>query len=253
LVIDAWYESPTGLQQLTGAGAGAVPFGSTPTASYLQGRFYHQAAAAAAVASHHNPHHHQLASSTSYDLYKKQLIIQHSMHGWLTVKNEWTSGMHKTDAAQLVYSYRVTCQPNYYGDQCNILCRPHDDVYGHFTCSDQGDVVCLPGWQGKYCEDPICTPGCYKDQGNCTRPNECTCRFGWQGPSCEQCVRFPGCVHGTCSRPHECICEEGWGGLLCNEGEYQATELFVSPRWLAAIVSRSIDRSSGDKVTRHST
>lgn len=159
------------------------------------------------------------STPTTYDLYKKQLIIQHSMHGWLMVKNEWTSGLHKTDLATLVYSYRVTCQPNYFGEQCNILCRPRDDVYGHSTCSQQGEIVCLPGWQGQYCEEPICLPGCQKDQGNCTRPNECQCRFGWQGVSCEQCVRYPGCVHGTCNRPHECNCEPGWGGLLCNEGE----------------------------------
>lgn len=201
LVIDAWYESPTGLQQLAGG-----PFNANP----YQGRLYQQPPSA-----HHAHHLAQQQLATSYDLYKKQLIIQHSMHGWLSVKNEWTSGMHKTDAAQLVYSYRVTCQPNYYGEQCNILCRPRDDVYGHFVCSEQGDVVCLPGWQGKYCEDPICAAGCQ----NCTRPNECNCRYGWQGPSCEQCVPYPGCVHGTCAKPHDCNCEEGWGGILCNEGK----------------------------------
>lgn len=162
----------------------------------------------------------QQQQATTYDLYKKQLIIKHSMHGWLSVKNEWTNDVHKTDLASLSYSYRVTCQPNYYGEQCNILCRPRDDVYGHYTCSQQGSVVCLPGWQGSYCLDPICSPGCNKFQGNCSRPNECNCRFGWQGQSCEQCIRYPGCVHGSCNKPHECICEEGWGGLLCNEGKF---------------------------------
>lgn len=159
-------------------------------------------------------------ATTTYDLYKKQLIIKHSMHGWLSTKNEWTNDVHKTDTATLAYSYRVTCQSNYYGDQCNILCRPRDDVYGHYTCSQRGNVVCLPGWQGSYCLEPICSPGCHTNQGNCSRPNECNCRFGWQGAACEQCVRYPGCVHGSCSKPHECICEEGWGGLLCNEGEF---------------------------------
>jgi hypothetical protein len=183
-------------------------------ASYQQGRLYQQPPSPS-----YQPYN-QPSMTTSYDLYKKQLIIQHSMHGWLTVKNEWTSGMHKTDTARLVYSYRVTCQPNYYGEQCNILCKPRDDAYGHFACSEYGDVVCLPGWQGKYCMDAICMPGCIENQGNCTRPNECTCRAGWQGASCEQCVRHPGCVHGTCSKPKDCICEEGWGGSLCNEGKF---------------------------------
>lgn len=158
-----------------------------------------------------------VAPQTTYDLYKKQLIIKHSMHGWLSVKNEWTNGAHRTDLAALTYSYRVTCQQNYYGDQCNILCRPRDDVYGHYTCSQMGNIVCLPGWQGSYCLEPICAPGC--QHGNCSRPGECNCRLGWQGLACEQCVPYPGCVHGSCSKPHECNCEDGWGGLLCNEGE----------------------------------
>ena len=205
--MDAWYESPTGLQQVAGLGG---PFGAAINQpAQLSNNIHHH--------HHRNINSHLQRDQTTYDLYKKQLIIQHSMRGWLQVKNEWTSGVHKTDQASLAYSYRVTCQANYFGDQCNILCRPRDDVYGHFTCSQQGEVLCLPGWQGKYCEEPICLPGCHKDQGNCSRPNECNCRFGWQGPSCEQCVRYPGCVHGTCNRPHECICEEGWGGLLCNE------------------------------------
>lgn len=139
------------------------------------------------------------------------------MRGWLAVKNEWTNDVHKTDIATLAYSYRVTCQTNYYGEQCNILCRPRDDIYGHYTCSQQGNIVCLPGWQGSYCLEPICSPGCHEGQGNCSRPNECSCRYGWQGPACEQCVLYPGCVHGSCNKPLECICEEGWGGLLCNE------------------------------------
>lgn len=187
--MDAWYESPTGLQQVSFPAFS--PIGPFPSGG----------------------------AKETYDLYRKQLIIKHSMHGWLGVKNEWTNEQHKTDAASLTYSYRVTCQPNYYGEQCNILCRPRDDIYGHYTCSQQGSVMCLPGWQGSYCMEPICSPGCQNHQGNCSRPNECNCRFGWQGASCEQCTRYPGCVHGYCNKPHECICEEGWGGLLCNEGE----------------------------------
>ncbi|KAG9509623.1 Delta-like protein 1, partial [Fragariocoptes setiger] len=144
-------------------------------------------------------------------------VIQHSMHGWLTVKHDWTNNVHRTDSAALTYAYRVTCQANYYGEQCATLCRPRDDAYGHYTCSAAGSIVCLAGWHGDYCLEATCLPGCHKSQGNCSRPGECNCRYGWQGALCDQCARYPGCVHGTCRRPHECVCEEGWGGLLCNE------------------------------------
>jgi len=52
----------------------------------------------------------------------------------------------------LGYDYRVLCLPDYYGDACDKLCRPRDDKFGHYTCSDQGDIVCLPGWKGDFCE-----------------------------------------------------------------------------------------------------
>lgn len=150
---------------------------------------------------------------------KRHDIIRHSMNGWLSVKNDWTNGVHQSDKATLSYAYRVICQSNYYGEQCAILCKPRDDAYGHYQCLSNGEIVCLPGWHGNYCSQPTCLPGCHKVQGNCSRPNECTCRYGWQGALCDQCIRYPGCVHGSCRKPDECICKEGWGGLLCNEGE----------------------------------
>lgn len=142
------------------------------------------------------------------------------------MKNEWTNAVHRNEQATLTYAYRVTCQQNYFGEQCAILCRPRDDAYGHYKCSNSGDIVCLNGWHGNYCLEPICSPGCRSNQGNCSRPNECTCRAGWQGALCDQCVRHPGCVHGSCKKPHECTCEEGWGGLLCNEGKFYLSYTF---------------------------
>lgn len=211
--MDAWYESPTGLQQVA------------PT-SHLnhntQAQHQHHHHQHSHTFNNHQVHIQETTAAsrptTIFDLYRRQLIIHHSIRGWLPVKEEWTNELHKTELATLAYSYRVTCQQNYFGDHCNLLCRPRDDIYGHYTCSQAGSVQCLPGWQGPYCLEPICLAGCHRDQGNCSRPNECNCRYGWQGATCDQCITHPGCVHGYCNKPHECICHKGWTGALCNEG-----------------------------------
>lgn len=62
---------------------------------------------------------------------------------------EWTGNEGETS---LKYEYRVTCLSDYYGDACDKTCRPRNDTFGHYTCSDQGDKICLPGWDGSYCE-----------------------------------------------------------------------------------------------------
>ncbi|RWS17791.1 neurogenic locus protein delta-like protein [Dinothrombium tinctorium] len=146
-----------------------------------------------------------------------QLITRVATQNWLNVKEEWTKNITRDDRTALTYAYRVVCQENYYGPQCETLCKPRDDSYGHFNCSASGEKICYKGWKGSYCDKAICLPGCHQEHGECKEPNECKCKFGWQGPKCDQCMTYPGCIHGTCNTQWQCICEEGWGGLLCNQ------------------------------------
>ncbi|CAB3238260.1 unnamed protein product [Arctia plantaginis] len=132
---------------------------------------------------------------------------------WIEEEQRWGG----PGAAHLRLSYRVTCAAHYYGSGCEVLCRPRDDAFGHYTCSSSGEIVCKAGWTGDYCSKPRCLPGCDAEHGHCLKPDECICHSGWVGELCDQCERHPGCVHGTCSRPWDCICEEGWGGLFCNQ------------------------------------
>ncbi|KAH9509092.1 hypothetical protein Btru_049004 [Bulinus truncatus] len=118
---------------------------------------------------------------------------------------------------QLVYAYRFYCDKNYYGAKCDVLCRPRDDQFGHFSCGTNGTKVCLDGWGGDYCDTALCLPGCDANNGFCDEPNECKCRLGWQGPYCNKCIPYPGCQRGSCDKPWQCNCQEGWGGLFCNQ------------------------------------
>lgn len=54
---------------------------------------------------------------------------------------------------ELRYSYRFICNDNYYGDTCSKICTPRDDRFGHYTCKSDGQIACLPGWKGEYCQE----------------------------------------------------------------------------------------------------
>lgn len=91
----------------------------------------------------------------------------------------------------------------------------------HYVCDDNGEVKCLPGWQGDLCDVPICRRGCDPMNGYCKRPNECRCKIGFYGENCEKCIPLPGCQNGFCTKSFECTCKEGWDGLFCSERKYR--------------------------------
>ncbi|XP_065579031.1 neurogenic locus protein delta-like [Artemia franciscana] len=147
----------------------------------------------------------------------RRLIFRMATQRFLDIEDSWTEDREKVGHTALSYEYRVRCDEHYFGESCAIICRPRDDTFGHYRCSDQGDKICLPGWTGEYCTEAICLPGCHSEHGSCNDPNECLCKLGWQGKLCDQCIRYPGCLHGTCQQPWQCQCNEGWGGLFCNQ------------------------------------
>lgn len=145
------------------------------------------------------------------------LISRFSNQRVLDVSPEWTEDSNNSSHSSMQYAFRVTCDPSYFGSGCASLCRKRDDQFGHYTCSPTGERICLAGWQGDYCTEPRCTPGCDEKHGHCSKPNECICQSGWKGALCDECEPYPGCIHGTCKKPWECLCNEGWGGLFCNQ------------------------------------
>ena len=144
----------------------------------------------------------------------RKLITRLAIQRSLEVDTKWTPYKHISHNTTMTISYRVMCSRNYYGKECLTLCKPRDDKFGHFTCDNKGELHCLPGWKGQYCDEPICLPGC---KGTCIKPNECNCSYGWEGTLCDTCIKYPGCYQGTCDQPWECNCLEGWGGLYCNQ------------------------------------
>ncbi|EDS29750.1 conserved hypothetical protein [Culex quinquefasciatus] len=69
----------------------------------------------------------------------------------LDVSPDWTEDSYNSSHTTIQYAFRVTCDSSYYGPGCANLCRKRDDQFGHYTCSPNGERVCLTGWQGDYC------------------------------------------------------------------------------------------------------
>ena len=76
----------------------------------------------------------------------------------LDAGSTWTHGVHQETHTRLEYEYRMLCSAHYFGKDCDTLCRPRDDQFGHYTCDANGDKICLDGWQkdseneeGDYC------------------------------------------------------------------------------------------------------
>ncbi|KAL7291379.1 hypothetical protein TKK_0014973 [Trichogramma kaykai] len=172
---------------------------------------------AVASSNNNNTNSSYHSSSIGSSSNNRVIITRLATQRWLDVGSEWVEDEHKSHSSEMLYDYRVTCSPYYYGKGCENLCRPRDDSFGHYRCSSAGQRVCLSGWKGDYCATPQCLAGCDEQHGYCSRPNECLCHNGWTGPFCDQCVRYPGCSHGSCQKPWECLCDEGWGGLFCNQ------------------------------------
>ncbi|KAI4886518.1 hypothetical protein NFI96_024886, partial [Prochilodus magdalenae] len=129
-----------------------------------------------------------------------------------TRESVYQGGKHKMRSA-----YHVICDKHQHDNSSSQYCRPRDDTFGHYTCNSSGSRICLEGWNGEYCTEPICLSGCSKEHGYCDTPGECSCREGWRGPLCDECKIHPVCLHGTCSQPWQCNCKEGWGGLFCDQ------------------------------------
>ena len=50
------------------------------------------------------------------------------------------------------FSFKVSCETNYYGSDCARHCVPQDsDTLGHYTCDGNGNRVCRTGYTGADC------------------------------------------------------------------------------------------------------
>ena len=55
--------------------------------------------------------------------------------------------------------FRVSCQTNFYGQDCDTFCVPQDDdINGHYTCNSDGSIMCLDGYEHpeNNCRDSKC-------------------------------------------------------------------------------------------------
>lgn len=86
----------------------------------------------------------------------KQLIERSVYRGEMNPGDEHQEIHHLGLTASIQYSVGVRCDRHYYGNKCNKLCRPRDDLFGHYECDHHGNLQCLEGWTGPECRKGVC-------------------------------------------------------------------------------------------------
>jgi len=101
---------------------------------------------------------------------------------------------------------------------------------GHGTCVDIEQCSCYPGYNGDFCDYPICFgfnsihPLTCSYHGACIGPDLCNCTDGYVGEKCSipVCYNIFGnesnvCSgHGSCIEPNTCQCSGTWEDATCN-------------------------------------
>lgn len=152
------------------------------------------------------------------------IIEEVAYSGLILPPSDWKTLNHNGKNARITYGIRVICDEFYYNDTCTTFCRPRNDRFGHYACDDKGQKICLQGWTGVTCEEPVCENGC--GSGSCKEPGICKCLGGFKGAQCDECVPYPGCKHGFCKKPWDCLCDTNWGGILCDKGNFKSMNPF---------------------------
>ena len=80
------------------------------------------------------------------------VIEEASFSGIVLPGPTWHTLNHEGRNAHLAYRVRVQCADHYYNATCTKFCRPRNDIFGHYTCDENGDKVCIQGWKGADCE-----------------------------------------------------------------------------------------------------
>lgn len=82
-----------------------------------------------------------------------QLISRNFATTSLLPSSDWTTATTITPLSEQKIKYRFVCKQHYYGDGCETICRPRDDVFGHQRCLENGTHVCREGWKGPLCNE----------------------------------------------------------------------------------------------------
>ncbi|CAH1777237.1 unnamed protein product [Owenia fusiformis] len=88
---------------------------------------------------------------------------------------------------ELTVQFKVYCDSNYYGSSCSIYCSEHDDSRGHYTCDQNGNKICMAGWEGTDCVISVndCIGHQCQNDGTCRDGHliyTCICLTGFTGP-----------------------------------------------------------------------
>lgn len=110
--------------------------------------------------------------------------------------------------------FHFRCHPGWTGQNCSECIKAPRCTNG--ICTRPYECICNEGYNGTFCERPVCSEGCHPLFGWCDTPGQCMCIRGYMGSQCTECLAHPMCQYGFCIDPWDCICLPGFTGLYCD-------------------------------------
>ncbi|XP_060581939.1 delta-like protein B [Ruditapes philippinarum] len=75
-----------------------------------------------------------------------QIFIEQTPSSSRSTAGEKNVTIHNRTSLSL--TFKVYCDPMYYGPDCTVFCQPKDDYRGHYTCHNKtGEKLCIAGKQ----------------------------------------------------------------------------------------------------------
>ena len=100
------------------------------------------------------------------------IFVERSITPSLAYTNN-TTNIGENGLSTIELSFRVTCSENFFGPNCTTFCVPMDSVQGHYTCDQDGGIVCNAGYTNTSTNCVECLPA----EGCCESPLNTTYRM----------------------------------------------------------------------------
>ena len=106
------------------------------------------------------------------------IFVERSITPNLAFTNTMTH-IGENNFSRVELRFRVTCSENFYGPNCTTFCIPMDTVQGHYTCDQDGEIVCNAGYTNTSTNCMECLPaeGCCESPLNTTYRMLLLCRY----------------------------------------------------------------------------
>lgn len=127
-------------------------------------------------------------------------------------------------------AFNEPCVEFYYGQDCDVFCMPTDSCQGHYSCSSNGDKICMAGYRNvdSGCTqrdfqgiiDPSCPSFAPCHNGGTCWNQQCCCQLGYEGDRCGSEIDECKMNNNPCLNGGSCVDLLNAYKCLCINGRY---------------------------------